>query len=307
MYMYCKVDYNSDFCDIVHLIVDHKGQRVSEVMATNKRIEKISIKTLNTVRLSCGNAADGNVIKYLPAELLHDFNSKKLTTFSLTKCFDFKSLEGEEFHGGESLTNLSITETMLSIIAPESFCKLSKLGHLDLSNNNLMRFKDEVFNGLLSLKVLKLSHNLIIILQSGLFKKNTMMSQLYMNGNNLKNVGKELFDKACLLRVAYFEDNICISENFIKEPIESLGKKLSENCNMTVSDEVTEENSNYFLYAVAAAGFAVYFLLDITASVIIIYIRCRTIKQIEKSKNECAVYDGFAFYDAPKYIRPRSG
>ncbi|NWH72206.1 LRC19 protein, partial [Piaya cayana] len=86
-----------------------------------------------------------------------------------------------------NLTELYLNENMINVLYNNSFCNLTKLVILDISNNHVITVHKAAFAGLNQLSVLNLSYNMITQLDSDVFSFLRSLAVLNLQHNCLKS------------------------------------------------------------------------------------------------------------------------
>ncbi|XP_053910202.1 leucine-rich repeat-containing protein 19 isoform X2 [Cuculus canorus] len=87
-----------------------------------------------------------------------------------------------------NLTELYLSENMITVLYNNSFCNLTKLVILDISNNQVSTVHKAAFAGLNQLSVLNLSYNMITQLDSDVFSFLKSLAVLNLQYNSLKSI-----------------------------------------------------------------------------------------------------------------------
>ena len=106
--------------------------------------------------------------------------------------------------------------------------------HLDLTNNNIIKFEGRPFQGLSMLRNLDMSYNELTMLQGGLFKDLAKLKKLSIVSNKLETIDERAFEG---LRELY---NLMLYSNNLKSLPERLFHNLEKLYNLYLKDNLLE-------------------------------------------------------------------
>ncbi|NXK96866.1 LRC19 protein, partial [Formicarius rufipectus] len=124
----------------------------------------------------------GKNLSNIPINLFQNVTKLSLKNNKITLKDSDKEILGHFIN----LTELHLTENMITELYKNSFCNLKKLINLDISNNHIRRVHKAAFAGLNQLSVLNLSYNMIAQLDSDAFAALESLTVLNLQ-NNLLN------------------------------------------------------------------------------------------------------------------------
>uniref|UniRef100_A0A6P4EZM6 Protein toll n=1 Tax=Drosophila rhopaloa TaxID=1041015 RepID=A0A6P4EZM6_DRORH len=156
-------------------------------------------KHLNEVRLMNNRVP----LATLPSRLFA--NQPELRILRL-RC-DLKSLPGDLFEYSTEITNISLSDNLLSTLPATLLEHQVNLLSLDLSNNRLTHLPDSLFKHTTNLLNLRLEDNLLTDITTDLFSQLGKLETLYMSRNRLRTIEYEAFSGTTGMRHLHLDHN----------------------------------------------------------------------------------------------------
>ncbi|XP_072716683.1 leucine-rich repeat-containing protein 19 [Ciconia boyciana] len=125
----------------------------------------------------------GKKLSNVPTNLFQNITKLSLKNNKIT----LKDSDKEILQSFINLTELYLSENMITVLYSKSFCNLTKLVILDISNNHISTVHKAAFAGLNQLSVLNLSYNTITQLDSDVFTSLKSLTVLDLQYNFLKS------------------------------------------------------------------------------------------------------------------------
>lgn len=105
-----------------------------------------------------------------------------------------------------------------------------KLESLNLDNNRLISFPENVFSGFLNLRKLSVQNNFLEVISCSLFRFNLKLEHIDFSNNKLTRISPNILNSLSELRFASFKGNFCVNSTFPQESLEELKAKISTSC-----------------------------------------------------------------------------
>ncbi|NXY68533.1 LRC19 protein, partial [Glareola pratincola] len=125
----------------------------------------------------------GKNLSDIPTDLFQNVTKLTLKNNKIT----LKDSDKEILRSFINLTEFYLNENIITVLHNNSFCNLTKLVILDISNNHISTVHKAAFAGLNQLSVLNLSYNMITQLDSDIFTSLKSLTVLNLQNNLLKS------------------------------------------------------------------------------------------------------------------------
>ncbi|KAM3611826.1 uncharacterized protein V6R79_024616 [Siganus canaliculatus] len=208
---------------------------------------------LVSVRLSCGCSGEGDIlfcssipqafppgfsfvlvsVKNIGEISATMFQSENLTSVTRLRMEDagVTGIAEGAFSSLRSLTNLSLTQNLLTEFNPKWFSQPEVLSELYLTENRIQALNEVMFHGLSGLTKLSLNKNRIKTIDVNSFRTQTALAQLDLSDNKMTQVSPQVFKffKTAKFRLRGNPWNCyCGAESFVNFLKDLQGKSLLE-------------------------------------------------------------------------------
>lgn len=125
---------------------------------------------------------------------------------------------------GSVMIKIMYKKSSIKSINERTFVSTPHLEYLDLSDNLISHFAENIFQPLTKLKVLILSNNTFESLPKGVFKNQQQLKELYLSANYLESIPIEEFANSKILKlldlsfnkITEIEDNIILNPSLVE-------------------------------------------------------------------------------------------
>nr|XP_054768708.1 toll-like receptor Tollo [Lytechinus pictus] len=150
-------------------------------------------------------------IFFCPNNSLHSLPNIPAETliFDCNGCLidDHNTLRAEDFQTSAKLAVLALRDIGLETIVSDALLGFPNLQQLNLSNNVLNRFDDNILTDLTDLREIDLSRNGVNSLSSRTFDRNPNLTTIYIHSNDLQSLEDGIFNSTSHLKVLTLHDN----------------------------------------------------------------------------------------------------
>ncbi|CAO1336064.1 unnamed protein product [Diamesa serratosioi] len=209
------------FCITIGLVITQPGEKITSFNGVHQQgMTDNDVHEFNTTKQNTDYLPHGLAEKFVNLETLYVIQS------------GLKAIARNDFETLTKLKEIAFYGNEINEIPAHCFDDLLNLKKLSLSNNRIKYLPNEVFHHLPNLNDVYISNNKLEALPSNLFANNPQINIINFRSNSLKSIGEGIIIKLKELKSVNLKENTCINDNFPSSSLETLSKKIKEQCSV---------------------------------------------------------------------------